>query len=127
MDFNREVFLRTGTKIIENGKNVREELVLVPVEETDSLDQRFRSHFGTSVDQVNQMWIRIDPFVTMPKGSHPKHIYWGLMLLKIYSSENVLKTLAGGPDIKTLRKWSWLFIQAISDLEMELVSFFCGI
>ena len=47
---------------------------------------------------------------------------WGLMFLKIYASEGVLATLAGGVDEKTFRKWAWRFVDAIADLEDDVVS-----
>jgi hypothetical protein len=58
---------------------------------------RFRSHFGTTP------------------------ILWALLLLKLYLPENVNAAMTG-PDEKTFRKWSWLVVGLISDIEEELVS-----
>jgi hypothetical protein len=83
--------------------------------------------FGTSPEMCTRLWQMIDPFVSMPNGVHPRHLLWALMLLKLYCAESVLCTLAGGengraPDEKTFRKWCWLFVEAISDLQFSVVS-----
>ena len=55
-------------------------------------------------------------------GGQPKHLLWALMLLKLYAAESVLRTLAGGVDEKTYRKWAWLYVYEISDLQYKVVS-----
>lgn len=44
------------------------------------------------------------------------------MFLKLYTKERPMCSLAGGVDKDTFRKWTWLFIEAIADLESCLVS-----
>jgi hypothetical protein len=45
----------------------------------------------------------------------------GFASLKLYLPENVNAAMTG-PDEKTFRKWSWLVVGLISDIEEELVS-----
>ena len=52
----------------------------------------------------------------------PNHLLWGLILLKLYSSET---THAGmtGVDEKTFRKWSHFAIKRVADLHEVVVSY----
>jgi hypothetical protein len=83
-------------------------------------DARFRAHFGTSADVCCDLWslIRVDR-------AKPFHLLWALMLLKLYCSESVLCTLAGGVHEQTFRKWAWLFVNEISELQYSVVSGDC--
>lgn len=58
----------------------------------------------------------------MPKGVQPKHLLWGLLFLTTYDTEENLAQRVGNVDEKTFRKWSRLFVDAISYLECEVVS-----
>jgi hypothetical protein len=83
--------------------------------------------FGTSPEMCARLWRMLDPFASIPKGVHQRHLLWALMFLKLYCAESVLCTLAGGEtgqavDEKTFRKWCWLFVEAISDLQYSVVS-----
>ena len=48
---------------------------------------------------------------------------WACLQLMVYPSENFISTLLD-VDEKTLRKWSWSFLLALSDLERDVVSNF---
>ena len=58
----------------------------------------------------------------MPEGAHPAHLLLCLMFLKIYATETVLCTMAGGVEEKTFRKWSWMFVDELSYLEDSVVT-----
>ena len=51
----------------------------------------------------------------------PKHLLWVLIFLKTYTTESSL-AVAIGVDEKTLQKWIFIIIYAISDLEDDWVS-----
>ena len=51
----------------------------------------------------------------------PKHLLGALVFLKIYAAEYSL-ALTFGVDEKTLHKWMWIIVFAISDLEDDCVS-----
>ena len=88
-------------------------------------DRHFREMFGCSAKVVLQIWNMINADI---KGS-PKidHLLWSLMFLKLYSKETVTSRLAGGVDEKTYRKWVWIFVTAIADLEVDVVRHKCYI
>ena len=48
---------------------------------------------------------------------------WALLFLKLYEIEPVNASLVRC-DEKTFRKWSWLFVEAIGDLDYIYVSIF---
>lgn len=49
---------------------------------------------------------------------------WALMIMKICGKERIRCFLVGGSDPKQFRKWVWLFIKAIVNLEEYVVSSF---
>ena len=55
-------------------------------------------------------------------GAEPKHLLWGLMLMKTYAKEKPLCVLAGGVTRTTFRKWAWLIIPRIAGLRPQVVS-----
>ena len=63
----------------------------------------------------------------MPNGAQPYHLLWGLMFMKLYCAEAVNASMAGGVDVKTFRKWSWLFAEAIAVLHYSVVGVFLAI
>jgi hypothetical protein len=94
-----------------------------PRRQTRTGERRFRSTFGTSAAVCSRLWYLLQPGKTMPQGASPRHLLWALMLLKIYSTESVLSTMAQGVDEKTFRKWAWMFVDEISYLEASVVRF----
>ena len=46
---------------------------------------------------------------------------WVLMFLKMYGKESAMSSMAG-VDEKTYRKWVWIFVFKIADLEALVVS-----
>ena len=79
--------------------------------------RRVRSYFRTSPSICVKIWEKIDPYNAIEYGRVEfKHLLWALMFMKIYSSENILASLAGC-DEKTFRKWVWIFIHEIANLE----------
>ena len=109
-------FWHAGSIIIKNSKKCRSIHVR---------DRRFRQYFGTTPEICAEIWERLDPFKTIEKVFHGvqiKHLLWALMFMKLYSTESVHASLAGGVDEKTFRKWTWIFVEAISLLEFDVVS-----
>ena len=81
----------------------------------------FLSYFGTTPWVCSFLWAMLKPFETMPRGVKPCHLLWALMFMKVYATETVHAGIAGC-DEKTFRKWSWLFVKGISQLETCFVS-----
>ena len=80
-------------------------------------NRRFISHFGTTPTVASLCWQLIP---NHPRGSHPKHLLWALLFLKLYRSENVHASMVGC-DEKTFRKWCRKYIILIS--RMDVVSY----
>ena len=81
----------------------------------------FLSYFGTTPWVCSFLWAMLKPFETMPRGVKPCHLLWALMFMKVYATETVHAGIARC-DEKTFRKWSWLFVKGISQLETCFVS-----
>lgn len=77
--------------------------------------RRFRSLFGVSPSTCAHVWQAMRNEI--PPGGRPIHLLWALLFLKVYSTENV-NSLISGADEKTFRKWTWIFVELIADLEV---------
>jgi len=88
--------------------------------------QCWMSCFGAEPEVVVNLWMRIDPKMTMPKGAKAKHIMWTLYVLKLYNAQEVnIQNIDRNPVEKTFRKWVWLFIEAISTKSFQLLLSHC--
>lgn len=114
MSFEPNSFFILGNDMIKR------RAMLPTATETDI--QRFRSVFGTSPQICSYLWDMCSYHTDLPKDSHPKHLLWSLMFLKLYRSESAHTSIAGGVDEKTFRKWSWILVSAISFLVPYVVS-----
>lgn len=76
-------------------------------------ERRFRSAFGVSPTVCAILWQRI----SLPAGCKEKHLLWGLFFLKVYDTEHVSRSFPQ-VDEKTYRKWVWIIIEKISELNI---------
>jgi hypothetical protein len=83
--------------------------------------RRFRALFGCSPLVCSRAWSKLKRFKLLPKGGAPSNLLWALLMMKLYDSEVVHSAIAG-VDPKTFRKWSWEFIEALSNLDAKVVS-----
>ena len=88
---------------------------------TSSEEKDFRSHFGCSPPVCATLWNHLQVTDLSPQGGTLDHLLWALMFLKIYGKQRQMCTLAGGVDQDTFRKWTWLFLNAIVQLEPLVV------
>lgn len=77
--------------------------------------RRYRSFFGMSPNICFILWNKLKS--TLPLESEPKHLLWCLLFLKQYHVEHSRRTILDA-DEKTIRKWSWIFIKHLADLNM---------
>ena len=84
-------------------------------------DRRFRATFGTSSIVCCRIWKLLQLEKASLKNMTPNHLLWGLILLKLYSSETVHSGMTG-VDEKTFRKWSYFAIKRVADLHEVVVS-----
>ena len=85
-------------------------------------DRRFRELFGVGPLVALLAWQLLNVHNLVPQGGTFLHLMWTLAFLKVYPTETVLAGLCGGCDTKTVRKWIWLFVYALSNLEPYVVS-----
>ena len=62
------------------------------------------------------VWGELKQSMLVEDACKPKHLLWVLIFLKTYTTESSL-AVAIGVDEKTLQKWIFIIIYAISDLE----------
>lgn len=84
-------------------------------------DRRWNAAFGARPHVCCILWDMLEPERTMPPGAQLKHLLWGLLFMTTYDIEETLAHRAK-VDEKTFRKWSQLFVVAISYLECDVVS-----
>lgn len=78
--------------------------------------RRFLSTFGVSSRVVRALWIILERQGTLPKLFTPTHLLWTLCFLKVYGTEAIIAALCGC-DEKTLRKWVWICLQQLADID----------
>ena len=86
----------------------------------------FRKLFGTRLLVVKNLWFRLNKLSLHPEGGLPKHLLWVLHFMKAYPLQAqgcaAVDGSGGAVNPKTYRKWVWAYIEAVSDLELEVVS-----
>jgi hypothetical protein len=82
--------------------------------------RRFRVLFGVSSPICCRLWHLVKS--SLPNGASPRHLLWTLYFLRQYSDQEVNSAFAKC-DEKTFRKWCWIVIKALADL--DLVSVCC--
>ena len=97
-------------------------------------DRRFREYFGVSVHVAIITWSLLVDHEKLPSqeegGGDIEHLLWKLHFLFCYPKTQQGCSAAGGTDErgrgavdpKTWRKYIWLMIYALADLESEVVS-----
>jgi len=113
-----EQFIILGTDIIRKGK-ARPEF-----KSDDVFDRKHLAFFGTTPFICSLLWAMLEPLRKMPTGVKPVHLLWSLLFMKTCGTEAINCALVGGPDEKTFRKWTWIFIDAIAALESQVLSVF---
>jgi len=83
--------------------------------------RRWVSFYGVSPDLCCIIWRKLDAHKSII-GAQYKHLMWALYFMKVYGNEENNSNFAGGVDEKTFRKWSHIFVEAISFLESSVVS-----
>jgi hypothetical protein len=89
---------------------------------TKTLLRRFAAHFGVTPRHCAYLWIFVEDIVKNKDiFAEKKHLLWTLNLLKTAGTEHCMAS-CWRADEKTIRKWTRLFLEAISSL--QVVSFF---
>jgi len=85
--------------------------------ETSYWRRRYRAHFGTSLSVTAALWNQLMQHGERTRRFSPAKLLWALYFLKTYTSEDVASSFFHCSP-KTYRKWTWIVIQSISQLEL---------
>jgi hypothetical protein len=88
-------------------------------------NRRFAAHFVVPQDVVSELWGLLEDQGSIPRGFRPIHLLWTLCFLKIYATENVLAGICQCHE-DTFRKWVWVGIHLIKELELVSVLVCCN-
>lgn len=77
--------------------------------------RKFRSFFGVAPNICALIWSLLNG--KRDRGSKPIHLLWALLFLNKYDTEELHAAITE-VDVKTFRKWSWTFINLISNLDV---------
>ena len=103
-EFRAETFATLGAEMVTHGES---KLLNIRV---------FKAFFGTYPEVVADIWGTADK----PKKTHPNHLLWTLMFLKLYVSEDVICIICQTSK-NTLRKWVWLWIDTIALTSLSVI------
>ena len=87
--------------------------------DTTTFQYRWTSHFQVAPKVVFVVWSMLAN--ENDYGIKPLHFMQALFFLKVYPFEALFSTICG-TDEDTNRKWLWRTLEAIADLETEIVS-----
>ena len=90
-------------------------------------DRRFRAHFAVSWVQGAVLWADVQPEVVHFYAKRkPKiiHLFFALLFLKTYQTE-MQRAAFFSCDEKTMRLWTWRYVEAIGLLEGQKVRKCC--
>ena len=91
-------------------------------------ERRFKAEFGVPRYIATVAWEMLEDSSFLrdnnpgQKPPIPEHMLWALMFLKKYS---LIESLANTVrvDVQTFKKWSELYLEAMAELDSDLVSF----
>lgn len=105
MDVTSDTFIKLGNKYTKSSLTRSAAIAL----------RRFKAHFGVTPIVCSIIWEHIKN--ELPPGAEAKHLLWTLLFLKTYVDEHNRHSLFGA-DEKTIRKWTWIFIKHLSELNV---------
>lgn len=68
---------------------------------------------------MQQVWSLLEQH--HPKDGELEHLLYSLLFLRVYAVKGVNSSICG-VDAKTLRKWQWAYIKAISSTKLVSIS-----
>lgn len=101
-----EQFLKLGYSYIQPKSKFRNDKFIL---------RKFLSFYGVTPLVCAIAWNQIKH--NAPYNAETKHLMWALCFLKQYSTEHIRAALFN-TDEKTLRKWTWIFVNLLSGMEI---------
>jgi len=83
----------------------------------------FKSQFGVSWHVCADVWNLLNDHNNLGKYTEPHHLLWSLLFLKVYGNEKTHAALVG-VTVKTFRKWVWIMIEKLAEMEVIVVRTF---
>lgn len=77
--------------------------------------RRFKSFFGVTPSVCLIIWKKLTS--NLPVDAEPKHLLWSLSFLKQYCDEHNTRSIFRC-DEKTIRKWTWVFVSLLSNMNV---------
>lgn len=111
MNYTSDTFVKIGNRYTESSLGRSKKIAL----------RRFKSFFGVTPNVCSIIWKKLQN--ELPDGAEPKHLLWCLLFLKQYSNEHNRHSILGA-DEKTIRKWTWTFIELLSNMDVVTISIF---
>lgn len=108
MNGSVDIFVKWGNKYSKSSNKRSASVAL----------RRFKALFGVTPVVCSIIWEKIR--ASIPKGGEPKHLLWALLFLKQYSDEHARRSTVGA-DEKTMRKWTWKFVELLSQMNVVLL------
>lgn len=110
MEMNDVAFLKLGNVYTDTKSTLSQYVAL----------RRFKSFFGVTPQVCSLICKEVEQAV--PSGGQPKHLLWCLCFLKQYSVEHNRRAIFHA-DEKTIRKWTWIFVELLSELNVVKLIF----
>lgn len=107
---NEHIFLKLGNVYTETKATASKHVAI----------RRFKSFFGVTPRVSSLIWDKLENAV--PSGGTPMHLLWSLNFLKQYSVEHCRRSTFHA-DEKTIRKWTWIFVELLSQLDVVTLIF----
>lgn len=76
--------------------------------------------FGTTPIVAAEIWNRMEPDVNVDPNCKPKHLLYGLLLLKKYSGDEI-SAMTLDCHTNTFSKWAWVFIEEVHDMHVDVI------
>mmetsp|Transcript_17549 Transcript_17549/g.32477 ORF Transcript_17549/g.32477 Transcript_17549/m.32477 type:complete len:363 (+) Transcript_17549:249-1337(+) len=87
--------------------------------ERKKLNQRaFVAFYNRTPEEAFELWEYCAPLIE--KKTHPKHLFWSLMFMKLYVPIDCLSIMLD-TCVPTLTRWIWLWIETIANRHVEVI------
>lgn len=111
MDFTGHEFLKLGNSYTRSSLTRSKPIAL----------RRFKTFFGVSPTVCSIVWQELQN--DLPQGAMPQHLLWCLSFLKQYKTEHCRRSIFRS-DEKTIRKWTWVFVKLLADMNVVIIFYF---
>jgi hypothetical protein len=87
--------------------------------ESKDKQDRLYSLFGANSKVITVIWKEIQKHID--EDVFRKHLLYGLLFKKVYSTEEVHCAIVGWPSVKTFREKAWHIVECIAELKPKFI------